>query len=348
MNVLQHEISPDRKALLARLAAIVARQCFNPSMQNQWGEEPDGRQFQYPMRWLEDGKKPRSAPSLLSKLPAKSIRTIHCAFGANKLYLVQALDLVLDYLENHHTLAISDFDRIAEEAEFARQEQQRLENERKKAQATRRAAIHAELVRELASTPDRSIIQLSLRIEPTVLDKYWLARYCVTPHGGADDRHRAVYASLVSRIASQLESKGHSELFDDPSREALIVDGVIEYRRCRLDAVSRAAESLRAKSGDEVLRLKKLAERASLHYRFAREKLWPDDDPEALAGRSEHVSSVVEELAGLGKQTSIADLDLGILELLEAIFWNEDCEQALIRSAAVASPKPSDSGQVPE
>src|SRR5689334_1851936 len=97
-----------RLALLRDLERIVAGQCYNGHIQN-WGPngtfEGEGRYFSYPLSIIgENGEKARAYYG--QPLSPKVAMTGHYAFGANKLHIMNALDKVLDHLEQSHGLKL--------------------------------------------------------------------------------------------------------------------------------------------------------------------------------------------------------------------------------------------------
>ncbi|QYY25464.1 hypothetical protein [Diaphorobacter sp. MNS-0] len=94
-----------KKKILSEMESIIGNRCYNGNIQN-WGAGGEwlgeGREFRYPIIFLEkDLKKDkcwRSDPSM----SIQRMRTGHYAFGANRLYIIQALEKILENLENKY------------------------------------------------------------------------------------------------------------------------------------------------------------------------------------------------------------------------------------------------------
>jgi hypothetical protein len=97
----------DKKVLLAKLEGIIGNSCYNGNIQN-WGpgytKYSDGREFRYPITFLENGvtkdKCWRTDPSMAFE----RMKTGYYAFGANRLNIIEALEEIVDYLEENHGL----------------------------------------------------------------------------------------------------------------------------------------------------------------------------------------------------------------------------------------------------
>lgn len=94
-----------KKKILSEMEAIIGNSCYNGNIQN-WGAGGEwlgeGREFRYPIIFLgKDLKKEKnwhSDPSML----IQKMRTGYYAFGANRLYIIQALEKILDDLEGKY------------------------------------------------------------------------------------------------------------------------------------------------------------------------------------------------------------------------------------------------------
>jgi len=97
----------DKKALLAKLEGIIGNSCYNGSIQN-WGPNYqkycDGREFRYPITFLENGVTKDKCWSTDPSMALERMKTGYYAFGANRLHIIEALEEVVDYLEEHHGL----------------------------------------------------------------------------------------------------------------------------------------------------------------------------------------------------------------------------------------------------
>lgn len=102
-------ISKKRAELLARLEDIIGSECYNDNIQN-WGPggvyEGEGRDFRYPVTFIDTHGKKIKKRSAAIDLPAEIIRTGHYAFGANRLHIVMGLDRVISFLEREYDLKI--------------------------------------------------------------------------------------------------------------------------------------------------------------------------------------------------------------------------------------------------
>ena len=104
------KLSKKRATLIAELEHIVGKNCYNGNIQNYGPNgrfEGSGREFRYPLTMIDEKgeKRKRSYPPATDIEPAVLV-TGHYAFGANKLHIVQALDEVLRYLEEHRGLKL--------------------------------------------------------------------------------------------------------------------------------------------------------------------------------------------------------------------------------------------------
>lgn len=102
------KLSNERAALLATLERIVGGHCYNGNIQNYGpggSYEGAGRSFRYPLTVI-DGEGNKRKASHLSKVSPEVLATGFYAFGANRLEIIDALDLVLTYLEKNHELKL--------------------------------------------------------------------------------------------------------------------------------------------------------------------------------------------------------------------------------------------------
>lgn len=94
-----------KKKILSEMEAIIGNRCYNGNIQN-WGAGGEwlgeGREFRYPITFLEkDLKKEKSWRSDPS-MPIQKMRTGYYAFGANRLYIIQALEKIIENLEEKY------------------------------------------------------------------------------------------------------------------------------------------------------------------------------------------------------------------------------------------------------
>ncbi|MGQ5490373.1 hypothetical protein ACUH78_16120 [Thauera sp. ZXT1-4] len=103
-----------RQAILAELESIVGRACYNGKIQN-WGPGGvwlgEGRNFRYPITYLDNESSKFPAQASLKPMSMDVMMTGHYRFGANKLYIMRALDKVLHHLEREHGLKIGPAQR---------------------------------------------------------------------------------------------------------------------------------------------------------------------------------------------------------------------------------------------
>ena len=94
-----------KKKILSEMESIIGNRCYNGNIQN-WGAGGEwlgeGREFRYPIIFLENDLKKdkcwRSDPSM----SMKRMRTGYYAFGANRLYIIQALEKIVENLEEKY------------------------------------------------------------------------------------------------------------------------------------------------------------------------------------------------------------------------------------------------------
>lgn len=106
-------MSKKRRALLIELERIIGSRCYNGNIQNYGpgGEhEGEGRTFRYPLTVVGEDDKPfkpdRQVPPLRRELTDREFRSGYYAFGANQLAIMQSLEEVLIYLEEHHVSSV--------------------------------------------------------------------------------------------------------------------------------------------------------------------------------------------------------------------------------------------------
>lgn len=100
----------NKRLLIAKLESIIGNSCYNGSIQN-WGPNYerycDGREFRYPITFLEKGKDKDKCWNTDSGMPLDRMRTGYYAFGANQLHIIEALEKIIDFLEANHGLTAS-------------------------------------------------------------------------------------------------------------------------------------------------------------------------------------------------------------------------------------------------
>jgi hypothetical protein len=104
------KLTKKRKNLLKELADIMST-CYNPHSTTAlgWGAHYDyGKEFNYPIKYLKDGKEVRYAEEVYSKNPKEEIlMSGRCNFGANKMYIYDNLEKVLRKLEEEYDVDFS-------------------------------------------------------------------------------------------------------------------------------------------------------------------------------------------------------------------------------------------------
>ncbi len=97
----------EKKALLAKLESIIGNSCYNGNIQN-WGPNYerycDGREFRYPITFLDKGQEKDKCHKTDISMSLERMRTGYYAFGANQLHIIEALEEVIDYLEENYGL----------------------------------------------------------------------------------------------------------------------------------------------------------------------------------------------------------------------------------------------------
>ncbi|MGO6709060.1 hypothetical protein [Rhizobium johnstonii] len=104
------KISKSRAQLLAQLENIIGSRCYNGNIQN-YGPggffEGAGRDFRYPLTMIDQtGEKIKRSYPAATDISPQVLSSGYYAFGANRLHIIQALNEVLDYLEEHNGLKI--------------------------------------------------------------------------------------------------------------------------------------------------------------------------------------------------------------------------------------------------
>lgn len=100
-----------RKKVLARMESIIGNSCYNGNIQN-WGPNGEwygeGRSFRYPITFIDNGKVKDKCYGINTNMPLNRMRSGYYAFGANQLYIISALESVLEYLETEYGLEIQE------------------------------------------------------------------------------------------------------------------------------------------------------------------------------------------------------------------------------------------------
>jgi hypothetical protein len=102
-------ISKKRAALLRKLEDIVGREWFNANIQNRGPGgvlQSKGRSIRYPITFKDDAGERIKRGSEYADLSPDVQMTGRYVCGANELRILRALDKVVEYLENEHSLKI--------------------------------------------------------------------------------------------------------------------------------------------------------------------------------------------------------------------------------------------------
>lgn len=105
-------MSQHRPELIAQLEYIVSKNCHNQFTQNYDG--PDGRTYRYPvhMKNPNDHNAWYTYRGIIDDATDESLGTLHYKFGANDLYIGDALIQILDYLEDRYNIDFDDLEDI--------------------------------------------------------------------------------------------------------------------------------------------------------------------------------------------------------------------------------------------
>ena len=102
-------LTAKRAKLLAELEYLVGSSCYNGNIQN-WGPggvyEGAGRHFRYPLTVVDEKGNKNKKSYKGDPANTNELATGYYAFGANRLHIIDALDQVLEYLEQHHGLRL--------------------------------------------------------------------------------------------------------------------------------------------------------------------------------------------------------------------------------------------------
>jgi len=97
----------EKKKLMARMESIIGGRCYNGNIQN-WGPngewQGEGREFRYPITFLGIDAQKDKCRSTDPSMKIERMRTGYYAFGANRLHIHQALENILEMLEQEYDL----------------------------------------------------------------------------------------------------------------------------------------------------------------------------------------------------------------------------------------------------
>ena len=104
-----------KKKILSEMESIIGNRCYNGNIQNwgpggEWLEE--GREFRYPITFLGKDLKKDKCWHSDPLMTIQRMRTGYYAFGANRLYIIQALEKILEHLESNYQLKPIDSEHL--------------------------------------------------------------------------------------------------------------------------------------------------------------------------------------------------------------------------------------------
>ncbi len=110
-------IDRDMLGLISELEYIIGRECYNPNSYDGWNDI-EGCKFRYPVhavdkngeRWKVKGKVHRLETS--DEASIRIVRSMKYKFGSNELYIGNAIEKILDFLEERYDL---DFEELEDE-----------------------------------------------------------------------------------------------------------------------------------------------------------------------------------------------------------------------------------------
>ena len=104
-----------RLNLIGQLEYIVSQNCHNRYTRNY--DSTDGRTYRYPvhMKNPNDHDAWYTYRGIISSATDKSLGTLHYEFGANDLYIGDALNQILNFLEDRYGI---DFDDLEIQHQF--------------------------------------------------------------------------------------------------------------------------------------------------------------------------------------------------------------------------------------
>lgn len=86
-----------KKEAFIAIERIIGNSCYNGNIQNysSWGVwESEGREFRYPLTY-HDEKGAHKCYSVPKDVPMQALLTGHYAFGANQLYIFEAIERII-------------------------------------------------------------------------------------------------------------------------------------------------------------------------------------------------------------------------------------------------------------
>ena len=93
--------------LVCELESIVGNQCYNPKSHNGWTGE-DGAHFRYPVWYTDKEGTYRETKNKIEDINPSGITNICYRFGANRLYIGDAIVDILNYLEGQYGISFND------------------------------------------------------------------------------------------------------------------------------------------------------------------------------------------------------------------------------------------------
>lgn len=98
-----------KREVFVEIERIIGNSCYNGNIQNysSWGVlESEGREFRYPLTY-HDERGSHKCYTVSKDVPMKALLTGHYAFGANQLYIFEAIQRIVSYLEAEYGLDLT-------------------------------------------------------------------------------------------------------------------------------------------------------------------------------------------------------------------------------------------------
>jgi len=98
------------KPLLIELEEIIGNECYNDYIQNYgpWGAwEDQGRTFRYPVVLTDEDLQSQKRWQLTNAIPSEDLITGHYLFGANQLFIFNALVKVIRHIEKKYGISLA-------------------------------------------------------------------------------------------------------------------------------------------------------------------------------------------------------------------------------------------------
>lgn len=96
-----------KKELMIEIENIIGNSCYNGNIKNlgpNYVRYCDGREFRYPITFIDEDAKKEKCWSTDQSMPLNRVKTGYYAFGANQLHIMEAIEKVINFLEENHRL----------------------------------------------------------------------------------------------------------------------------------------------------------------------------------------------------------------------------------------------------